>query len=130
MQGPAKEIGLLVINDELIGDLAALSQNSNLTITLELSQDTDAQEVIDVMSEALAAGKLVLLRLHDYLDPKIYNQLWLLAKKGQLEYPLLDQRVVVPASPAAALVIVSTDEELERLNYDNIFDLVGLTERL
>jgi len=130
MQGLVKQIGLLVVGKESIEDLAALAPNTNLALVIELGSDSDAQEVIEKMADAVSRDRLLLLRLHDYLDPKVYNQLWLLTKKGQLEYPLLDERVVVPASSASAIIIVSTDAELERLNYNNIYDLVGLTERL
>jgi hypothetical protein len=47
-----------------------------------------------------------------------------------MEYPRLEERIFVQATKEAVIILVSTDRELEKLNYDNLFDLVGLVERL
>ena len=76
------------------------------------------------------AGRIALIRLREYLDPKIYNQLYLLAQDGHMEYPRLEERVFVDAVKEARVIIVSTDAELEKLNYSNIFDLTAVVERV
>lgn len=127
---PAKEIGLIVVKKETLADISALAPNSNLVTSFELTRETDAQETIEQLAEAIKAGHTALIRLHEYLDPKIYNQLYLLSKNGRMEFPRLEERVFVEAPKGALIILVSTDNELEKLNYENIFDLAGLVERL
>lgn len=126
---PAKEIGLIIVKKENLADLAALAPNSNLVTTFELTSETDAQVMIDKLAETLKASRIALIRLHDWLDPKIYNQLYLLSKNGRLEFPRLEERVFIDAPKEALVILVSIDQELEKLNYKNIFDLVGPVER-
>lgn len=127
---PAKEIGMIIIKKETLADISALAPNSNLVTSFELNRETDAQEAVEQLADALKAGRIALIRLHDWLDPKIYNQLYLLSKNGRMEFPRLEERVFVDAPKEALVILVSTDEELEKLNYENIFDLVGPVLRL
>ena len=73
---------------------------------------------------------MALIYLHKFLEPKIYNQLYLLSKNGRMEFPAPQERVFVEAPKEALVIIVSTEAELEALNYENIFDLVGPILRL
>ncbi len=98
--------------------------------SFDLTRETDAEEAIEQLAETMKAGRIALIRLHDWLDPKIYNQLYLLSKNGRMEFPRLEERVFVETPKEALVILVSTDEELEKLNYENIFDLVGLVERI
>ena len=107
-----------------------LAPNSNLVTVIDLQKETDAEEVIGQLADAMRAGRVALIRLYKYLDPKIYNQLYLLAQDGHMEYPHLQERVFVDAVKDARVIIVSTDAELEELNYSNIFDLAGVVERI
>jgi len=127
---PAKEIGMIIVKKETLADIAALASNSNLVTSFELTTESDAQEVIEQLAETLKAGRIALIRLHEYLDPKIYNQLYLLSKNSRMEFPRLEERIFVDAPKEALVILVSTDKELEKLNYKNIFDLVGLVERI
>ena len=56
------------------------------------------------------------MRIHDYLDQKFIIN-FLLAKDGHMEYPRLEERVFVDAAKNAQIILVSTDAELEKLNY-------------
>lgn len=125
-----KEPGILVVKKENLGDIAALAPNSNLVTTMDLQEGTDAEEVIGQLANVMRTGRIALIRVHKYLDPKIYNQLYLLAQDGHMEYPHLEERVFVDAVNEAQVIIVSTDAELEKLNYSNIFDLAGVVERI
>lgn len=125
-----KEIGLLVVKKELFSDVAALAPNSNLVTVMDLKKEFDSQEVINQLADDMRAGRVSLIRLHDYLDSKIYNQLFLFARDGHMEYPRLEERIFVDAAKNAQIILVSTDAELEKLNYSNIFDIVGIVERL
>lgn len=127
---PAKEIGMIIVKKETLADISALAPNSNLVTTFELTRETDAQEMIEQLAETLKDGRIALIRLHDWLDPKIYNQLYLLSKNGRMEFPKLEERIFVDAPEEALVILVSTDNELEELNYKNIFDIVGLVERI
>jgi len=125
-----KELAILVVKKVNLGDVAALAPNSNLVTTIDLTAETDADEVIGQLADAMRAGRIALIRLREYLDPKIYNQLYLLAQDGHMEYPRLEERVFVDAVKEARVIIVSTDAELEKLNYSNIFDLTAVVERV
>jgi hypothetical protein len=125
-----KTIGLLVIKKEELSDISALAVNSNLVTIIDLTKESDAEQTINQLADDMRVGRIALMRIHDYLDPKIYNQLFLLAKDGHMEYPRLEERVFVDAAQNAQVILVSTDAELEKLNYFNIFDIVGIAERL
>jgi len=127
---PAKEIGMIIAKKETLADVSALAPNSNLVTTFDLTRETDGQEAIEQLAEILKAGRTALIRLHEYLDPKIYNQLYLLSKNGRMEFPRLEERIFIEATNEALVILISTDKELEKLNYKNIFDLVGLVERI
>ena len=130
MQTPGnKTIGLLVIKKEELGDISTLAVNSNLVTIIDLTKESDAEQIINQLADDMRIGRIVLMRIHDYLDPKIYNQLFLLAKNGHMEYPRLGERVFADAAKNAQVILVSTDAELEKLNYPNIFDMVGIVER-
>jgi hypothetical protein len=128
--GKKKEPAILVVKKENLGDVAALAPNSNLVTVIDLQEGTDAEEVIGQLADAMKSGRVALLCLHRYLDPKIYNQLYLLAQDGHMEYPHLEERMFVDAVKDARVIIVSTDAELEKLNYSNIFDLAAVVERI
>ena len=125
-----KEPAILVIKKESLGDVTALAPNPNLVVVIDLSEDADAEEIIGQLADAMRAGRTALICLHKYLDPKIYNQLYLLAQDGHMEYPRMEERVFVDAANDARVIIVSTDAELEKLNYSNIFDLAAVVERI
>jgi hypothetical protein len=127
---PAKELGLIVVKKETLADISALAPNANSVTAFELTRETDAQEAINQLAETVKAGRTALIRLHEWLDPKIYNQLFLLSKNGRMEFPDVDERMFVEAPKEALVILVSTDQELEKLNYKNIFDLAGTVERL
>lgn len=125
-----KEIGLIIIKDEKLADFIALTDNSNATTTYELTKETVGEEIVKALARDLAGERLVFLRLHEWLDPKIYNQLHLMSKNGRMQYPELDDWKILDVSRKANIIIVTTDQELEALNYDNILNLVGPTLRL
>ena len=127
---PAKEIGLIVVKKETLADISALAPNANLVTAFELTRETDAQEAINQLAETVKSGRVALVRLHEWLDPKIYNQLFLLSKNGRMEFPDVKERAFIEAPKEALVILVSTDQELEKLNYKNIFDLAGTVERL
>ncbi len=131
MQTPRnRELGLLVIKKEELGDLTALAPNSNLVTTIDLTPEFSSEEAISQLADAMKSGRVVLMRIHEYLDPKIYNQLFLLAQDGHMEYPHLEERIFVDSAISAQVILVSTDKELEKINYPNILNIVGLVERL
>jgi len=125
-----KEPAILVVKKESLGDVTALAPNPNLVAAIDLLEDADAEEIIGQLADAMRAGRTAVIRLRKYLDPKIYNQLYLLAQDGHMEYPHFDKRVFVDAAKDARVIIVSTDTELEQLNYSNIFDLAAVVERI
>lgn len=126
----AKHIGLLIIGEEKMAEIISLSLDTNKTYGLDLNNEESGEEIVEKLSEIIKLNYLILIRLHEYLNPKIYNQLYLLAKKGQMEFPLLEDRVFVEADEKSAIVLITTDKEMETLNYKNIFDIVSYTQRL
>jgi len=127
--GP-KEIGLLVIEKETIADLAALSPKSNQTTIFDLKRDINLEQIIKNLAEAVSRDNLILIRLYDYLHPKIYNQLYLLSKNGRMDFIETDKDNVVTANKKSALVLISTNDDLEKNNYQNILDLTAVVKKL
>ena len=125
-----KDIGLILIEKETLADLISLTPNSNQTATFELDKNTYITEFIEDLAEALKRKKMVFLRLHDYLDPSIYNQLYLIYKAGRMDFPKLEKDIVFDVPKESCLILVSTDEEIEKLNYKNLFNIVGPVLRL
>lgn len=125
-----KEPALLVIKKENLSDIVGLATKTNLLTVIELNESLDIEETIGQLADSMKNGRIVLFRLHEYLDPKIYNQLYLLAQDGHMEYPLLEERIFVDAKKEAQIIIISTDVELEKLNYRNMLDLASVVERL
>ena len=125
-----KDIGLILIKKETLADLISLTPNSNQTATFELDKNTYITEFIEDLAEALKRKKMVFLRLHDYLDPSIYNQLYLIYKAGRMDFPKLEKDIVFDVPKESCLILVSTDEEIEKLNYKNLFNIIGPVLRL
>jgi len=125
-----KDIGLILIKDETLADLIGLTENSNLTAIFELNNDTYVQGFLEELAEALKKGLTVFVRLHHYLDPAIYNQLYLISHTGRMHFFKLKDEILVNLPKEAQLILVSTDEEIEKLNYKNLFEIVGPILRL
>jgi spore maturation protein CgeB len=125
-----KDIGLILIKDETLADLISLCENSNLTAVFELTEDTYVQGFLEELAEALKRGLTVFIRLHQYLDPAIYNQLYLISHAGRMHFFKLEDEILVNVPKEARLILVSTDEEIEKLNYKNLFEIVGPILRL
>jgi hypothetical protein len=125
-----KDIGLILIKDETLADLIALTENSNLTAVFELTEDTYVQGFLEELAGALKKGLTVFVRLHQYLDPAIYNQLYLISHAGRMHFFKLEDEILVTLPKEAQLILVSTDEEIEKLNYKNLFEIVGPILRL
>jgi hypothetical protein len=125
-----KDIGLIIVKDETLSDLVALTENSNLTAAFELTEDIYVQEFLEELAKALKKGLTVFIRLHQYLDPAIYNQLYLISHAGRMHFFKLKDEILVNLPKEAQLILVSTDEEIEKLNYKNLFEIVGPILRL
>jgi len=125
-----KDIGLILIKDETLADLISLCENSNLTAVFELTGDTYVQGFLEELAEALKRRLTVFIRLHQYLDPAIYNQLYLISHAGRMHFFKLEDEILVNVPKEARLILVSTDEEIEKLNYKNLFEIVSPILRL
>jgi hypothetical protein len=125
-----KDIGLILIKEETLADLVSLTENSNLTAVFELTEDSYVQEFLEKLAEALKGGLTVFIRLHQYLDPAIYNQLYLISRAGRMHFFKLEDEILINVPKEARLILVSTDEEIEKLNYKNLFEIVGPILRL
>jgi len=68
--------------------------------------------------------------LHQYLNPAVYNQLHLISNSGRIHFFKLKEEVLLDLPQESQLILVSTDEEIEGLNYKNIFEVVGPVLRL
>jgi hypothetical protein len=124
-----RELGLLVVKKETLGDLAALCENSNRALIIDVSKGC-VEDIINDLANGIKNGSFILIKIGEYLDQEIYNQLFLLAHANHMEFPRLEKRIFIDSAKETVIVLVSTDKELEKLNYQNIFDIVGLTERL
>jgi hypothetical protein len=125
-----KEIGLIVVKRENMDDIINCAPNTNLVTSIELTKDADSTEIIKEMADSLTNKKTVIIRMHDWLDPKIYNQLFLLSKEGRMQYADLEDWKVIDCPREGNVIIISTDKEIESLNYKNLFDVVGPVARL
>jgi hypothetical protein len=125
-----KDIGLILIKEETLADLISLTENSNLTAVFELTEDSYVQEFLEKLAESLKKGLTVFIRLHQYLDPAIYNQLYSISRAGRMHFFKLEDEILINVPKEARLILVSTDEEIEKLNYKNLFEIVGPILRL
>ena len=129
MQSKSKlSIGLLVLENG--DDFNLISNELKHVKIIDNERDEDVEDVIDNMTTSMEKGQGICFKIGPYLDPKIYNQLHMLAQTGHMEYPTREERKFVYPSEGSYIVIVATDQDLEKLNYTNIFDIASLTERL
>lgn len=126
----ALNIGLIVINNESMGDLIALAKNSNATAALEIIKEMDIADFIRNLAKNLNDKKMVFIRLHNYLDPKIYNQFYLIANNARMEYFEGKKDIIINIPSEAQLIVIMTNEELEALNYKDILNIFGPVLRL
>jgi len=125
-----KDIGLILVKDESLADLVSLTGKSNSTAVFELKEDTYIEKFLEELAESLKRGLIVFVRLHQYLDPAVYNQLYLISHSGRLHFFKLKEEVLLDLPKESQLILVSTDEEIENLNYKNLFEVVGPVLRL
>jgi len=125
-----KDIGLIIIKDENLADLVSLTGNSNSTGVFELKEDTYIEGFLEELVEALKRSLLVFVRLHRYLSPAVYNQLHSISNSGRIHFFKLKEEVLLDLPKESQLILVSTDKEIEGLNYKNIFEVVGPVLRL
>ena len=127
-------IGMIITSpeNETLSDIASLAPNSNRVTSVALDQDSNgANIIVNELAAGLEDGRIILLQISGYLDPKIYNQLYLLANSGRMEYVFLDQeRVFIYSKLGAQIILLSSQENLDKLNYTNILNLVSLVKRL
>lgn len=125
-----KNVGLIVVKEESLADISALSPNSNLTTIYDLAEDINITDLIEQLADNFKKKRIVIIRLYDYLDPKLYNQIYLISKAGRMEFFKLEKDIIVDIPEEAQLILVSKDDELEKLNYKNLFNIVGPILRL
>jgi hypothetical protein len=126
-----KDIGLIIIKDENLADLVNLTGKTNSTAVFELKPDTYISGFLEELAKALKKGLMVFIRIHDYLDPAVYNQLYLISNSGRIDlFKPEKEQILVDLPKESRLILVSTDEEIENLNYKNLFELVGPVLRL
>jgi len=89
-----KDIGLIIIKDESLADLVSLTGNSNSTEVFELKEDTYIEGFLEELVEALKKSLLVFVRLHQYLNPAVYNQLHLISNSGRIHFFKLKEEVL------------------------------------
>lgn len=128
---PAKgyDIGLLVTSDNL-GDISAALPDSNNISVYELLKSEPLEKIIKGILNDLKSGRNILLRLHDYLDPSVYNQLFLIARSGRTDYFLPEGSITFNVPKSAVLLIVISTQELENLNYKDFLNVCGPVLRL
>src|SRR4030042_84451 len=119
------DIGLIVAEKENLSDLQSALNNSNDASVYDLAEDTVANEVIKQILQDLKSSRVVLAKLHRYLEPSLYNQLYLISQSGRADYFLPEGSLTFDVPKGAALILVSTSEELEKLNYKNILEICG-----
>ncbi len=128
---PGREIGLIISKKKkVLADISKQAPDSNMITVFELDKETNVEKAIDDLADAMSTGRTALLQIHDYLDQKIFNQLYLLSKDGRMQYAKLEDWVTVDAVPEASIILISTEKELENLNYTNIMDMVGPVLRI
>lgn len=125
-----KDIGLILVKEENLSDLISLTENSNLTAVFDLNEDVNISQFLEDLLNALAKGLWVFIRLHSYLDPAVYNQLYLISHSGRMHFFKLEEEMLLNLPEKSQLILVSTDEEIERLNYKNLLEIVGPVLRL
>ncbi len=127
-----KDIGLICLGDYDLSEIVSSIPESNKTALFELNKETVSAELIKEIADLFEHKKktILILRLHDYLSPKIYNQLYLISRSRKMDFSYLEEDVYTKISSDTQIILVTTEEELENLNYDNLLNLVGPVLRL
>ena len=125
-----KNIGLIIVNQETLSDISALTPNSNLVSVYDLTEEANITDLIEELVKNFKQKRTVILRLHNYLDSKLYNQIYLISKSGRIEFFNGKDEIFLEIPKESQLILVSTDKELEKLNYKNLFNIVGPILRL
>jgi len=99
-------------------------------IYLKTDRNSDDIEVAEVLAKAIKNGKMVILEIGEFLSPLIYNDIYLFSKAGRIEYNTSAERVVANSAKGASLVLFINEDNLNKLNYDNLLNIVGLVERI
>ncbi len=125
-----KDIGLIVIKEESIADVCSLYPESNLVSLYELTEEMNITNLIEKIGKDFNQKRTVFLRIYDYLDPKLYNQLYLISKAGKMDFFKLEKDFLINVPKESNIVLITTSEELENLNYKDLFNVIGPVLRL
>jgi len=124
------DIGMIVVKEENLGDIQAALPDPNNTSVYELDTQTPVSQTIKEILTALQNKQTILIQIHEFLSPEIYNQLYLIAQSGRADFFLPEGEMAFDVAKDAVLILISTDKELENLNYKNIFEVAGPVLRL
>lgn len=125
-----KDFGLIIRNKETISDIVSSFPNSNLVSVYDLTKDTYVSDFLKNLAKEIEKERIILLCLHDYLSPQIYNQFHLVYKTGKMTLFEFEDNIIAKVPKKTQLILISTNEELERVNYKNLFNIVGPILRL
>lgn len=125
-----KDIGLIVVEEETVGDFKKMVSNSNLTTVFDLDPDIDVTNFLEDLSKSLIKENTVFVRVHEYLSPTIYNQIYLISKSARMHIFAPNQDKVINIPNKAMLILVFSEDELEKLNYKDLLNIVGPVLRL
>ena len=123
-----RDIGLIVTAGENLADIQAAFPNPNSVSLYETTEDVD--NIIKNILQDLKSEKDVLLKLSDWLDPSLYNQLYLISCSGRADYFLPEGSITFDIPKNSVLVLTIDSGDLERLNYKDFLNICGPVLRL
>jgi hypothetical protein len=127
LQPPSgKDIGLIVASDKKNRDNIfnfLIKQKSFQGI--EMKDNPATTSFLKDFKKSLKKNHNSILKMGDYLSPKIYNQFYLISKEGRLHFWELKEDIVYDIPAKNQLVIIISQEDLDNLNYKNILNIVG-----
>lgn len=126
----ALPIAMIVSKKDVGADVVALSGMSNRIVYLRADKNSDEVELIVELVKSLEKRMITFLEIGDFLHPTIYNAIYLLSSSGRIEYNTQKDRIVARPAKGATLILFTNENNLNKLNYDNLLNFVGLIERI
>lgn len=121
-----REIGLVVVeNNEDLDPVLEIVKNKGNVAVAKLTKKVLAIDFIKGLKQHLDEGKSVVIELGYYLDPKIYNQFYLISTNNRMEYFSGEDDVVFNLPKGGWILIVIKKEDLNQLNYQDFLNIIG-----
>lgn len=125
-QSKTHELGLVVVkSDEDLAETLTIIKNKEDVAVAKLTRKVLATDFIVGLKENLAKEKGLVVELGNYLNPKIYNQFYLISQQDKLEYFSQGEEVIFKLPQKTWILVLAKQSDLDSLNYPDFYNIVG-----